>query len=272
MTRGTEGVAGAAKPDLTGTLVILLFSAAITIFVLWIANQAIGNSVFGTLPDWVVGASKGIWTSMTTGAAGFGLAIAKSFGRRGGPQPDYLRYVGITTACLFLPITAIAALNFWIQGKYVATTIDPHVNLIDPKSTKEQEFELSNDPASPLVQYRLRGTYRVDGSLVKLHLTSGEISVAPYVQSPGTMQLQELSFWGCYLKHVGNHDEKTATSLAQKPSQSIDLDMPVVANAKKQLNPSDLSFEIPQGADLSRMWLCGGIRTNIGGYLPFQWS
>lgn len=267
-----NGSGESAKPDLTETLIILLFSAAITVFVLWVANQEIDRSVFATLPDWVVGASKGIWTSMTTGVAGVGLAIAKAFGKSKKQQPNYLLYVGITTACLFLPITAIAAMNYKMNGIYRATLVDPHLYRIDPKSTKELEFELTNSPASTMIRYKFRGTYRVEGNLVKLHLASGEITMAPYLPGPGPTQLSELSFWGNYLKKAGDHDETAQTSLVLMPSASVDLNMPVKINEHLELKPADLSFELPQGVDLSRMWLSGGIRTDAGGYIPFQWG
>ena len=53
-------------PDLTESFIILLISAAIVIFVFWIATQALGQDVFSNLSTWIVAAFSSIWTSVAT--------------------------------------------------------------------------------------------------------------------------------------------------------------------------------------------------------------
>jgi len=95
------------KPDLTETLIILLISAAMTMFVFWISSQYLGRENFSRLPDWISGPYKLIWTSATTGVVGVGLAIVKAFRTKSKSHPDYLKYVGITTSCMLVPIFVI---------------------------------------------------------------------------------------------------------------------------------------------------------------------
>lgn len=251
---------------------ILLFSAAITIFILWISNQAIGNSPFKELPDWVVGASRGIWTSLTTGVAGIGLAVIKAFGRPEPRRPNYLLYVGVTTACMFVPITAVAYIHHRDHPIIEPAKVDPHVYRINTASTDEREFEINNSPASATIQYRIRGLFFVHGDVVKIHIASVDVHIAPYVRGPGPVRLTGLRFWGSYFKNVDGRDQLMQTSQAIEPSAVLDVDMAVKANESKHLGPADLSFRLPSNEDLSRLWLSGGIRTDMGGYLPFEWN
>src|ERR1700704_6654091 len=86
-----------SPPDLMSTLIILLISAAITIFMFWISTQFLGLETFERLPDFITGTYKGFWTSAVTGTAGVGLAIVKSLIDRGANQPNYLKQIAITT-------------------------------------------------------------------------------------------------------------------------------------------------------------------------------
>ena len=78
---------GHVTPDLISTALILLLSAAITIFFFWISSQFLGIDHFQKLPRFITGAFSGVWSAVVSGTAGIGLAIIRTVTYRNRPQP-----------------------------------------------------------------------------------------------------------------------------------------------------------------------------------------
>jgi hypothetical protein len=88
-------------PGFLDSIIILLVSAALVIFLLWATSRTIGISAFENLPDWLQKSYNAIWTSVATGATGIGLAIVKVLTRKPeDPRPNYLLLIGITTVAM----------------------------------------------------------------------------------------------------------------------------------------------------------------------------
>lgn len=94
-----------AQAGFVDTLIIILVSAALVIFLLWAASRATGLEAFEHLPSWLQDSYKAIWSSVAAGTAGFGLAVFKFLTRKQNDRhPNYLLLIGITTGCLLVAI------------------------------------------------------------------------------------------------------------------------------------------------------------------------
>jgi hypothetical protein len=127
-----------SKPAHAGfvdTLIIILVSAAIVIFLLWAASQATGLTLFEHLPSWLQDSYKAIWTSVAAGTAGFGLAVFKFLTRKENDRhPNYLLLIGITTGCLLVAI-------FLLLLMFKAQTSKPDTKTDDLPSTPTHDAQ-----------------------------------------------------------------------------------------------------------------------------------
>jgi hypothetical protein len=93
------------SPGFLDSIIILLVSAALVIFLLWATSRTQGlGDTFEHLPDWLRDSYRAIWASVVTGATGIGLLIVKGFKEKGNPRPNYLLYILGTTVLLLLLI------------------------------------------------------------------------------------------------------------------------------------------------------------------------
>jgi hypothetical protein len=251
------------KPDLTEAFIILLISAAIVIFMFWIATQQLGQDTFSQLPPYISGAFKSIWTSVATGATGIGLALVKAFTRGNRPQPDYLKYIGMTTFCLLVPITVIIVASMHSGRTQVKQP--PNTTTIKP-DTSNTEFDIENPSiyGGP-VTYILRGTFSVKDGTLTGHLNSGIVRVAAIVP-PGTLEdpITRISFRTCY------NDKRQPSILRQifpitpKARDSIDVNFPIKAGAVYNVPQTDFSFELPDQKFVSAQWFCAQLTKEFG--------
>jgi hypothetical protein len=110
-------------PGFLDSIIIILASAALVIFLLWAASRTIGVEAFENLPGWLRESYHAVWTSIVTGAAGIGLAILKVLTRKPeDPRPNYLLVIGITTVVMLVLISILPKLfKQRDDGKHVNT-------------------------------------------------------------------------------------------------------------------------------------------------------
>ena len=170
------------KPDLMASLIVLFISAAINIFVFWISSQYLGKENFQRLPDWIIGTYRGVWSSVAVGGAGIGLAIVRAFTHRREPSPNYLFYIGVTSAAILLPVAVLIAIPFLApQLRGHVMQVPSGASRIDGTGQPSAEFDLENSPNwAPVtyVSYILRGTYSVTANTVRGHLSDGRFTLA----------------------------------------------------------------------------------------------
>jgi hypothetical protein len=259
------------KPDLTDSLIILLISAAITIFIFWISSQYLGQENFQRLPEWIIGTYKGIWSSVATGAVGIGAALLKAFTNRGRRPPHYLKYIGTTTACLLFVVGAIVAAPAvfpQIQGR---KRMQPPTGVarIAVNSTAAVDFDLEAQPQTVPLTYVLKGTFSVASGILKGHLASGRVTVAKELPEGFPEAISRISFRACYLTPVNGMDQMIAYPDNPKSRDSIDVNLPLTPNASYDLTPADFAFELPDGKSMDRSWLCAALWNGVG-YFPAQ--
>ena len=95
-------LSGSEYPDLISTLIIVLISGAITIFIFLISTQFLGLETFAKVPDYLIGAYKGIWAA---GGTGIGLSIIKALSRQPATRVNHFKWIGITSGCFIILIT-----------------------------------------------------------------------------------------------------------------------------------------------------------------------
>jgi hypothetical protein len=259
------------KPDLTDSLIILLISAAITIFIFWISSQYLGQENFQRLPDWIVGTYKGIWSSVATGAVGIGAALLKAFTSKGRRPPHYLKYIGITTACLLVVIGAIVAVPAVFPQVQGRKQMQPPTGVarIVVNSTASTDFDLEAQPQPVPVTYVLKGSFSVTSGTLKGRLASGKVSVAKQLPSGFPEAISRISFRVCYLTSVNGVDQMIAYPDNPKSRDSIDVNLALTPGASYDLGPADFAFDLPGGKGMDRSWLCAALWNGVG-YFPAQ--
>jgi uncharacterized membrane protein YidH (DUF202 family) len=110
-----------AQTGLVDSLIIILISAALVIFLLWVTSRTLGVNAFENLPPWLENAYKDIWTPIASGATGIGLAVFKMLTRKKEePRHNYLVLIGIATVIMLVLIFLLPAL-FRRRGGYPQT-------------------------------------------------------------------------------------------------------------------------------------------------------
>lgn len=258
-----------STPDLAETFIILLISAAISIFLLWVSAQSLGRETFSHLPDWIVGTYKGIWTSVGAGAAGVGLAIAKAFNSKSRSHPHYLKYIGVTTACILVPIALVAAVPYifpQISGQQPLPT-PAGVTLIKVNGQKT-DFDLENYvPGSP-VTINLKGSFTAVDGILKGHLDSGKIKAL--ITAVPAVHVNSVSFLVCYLYQANGYDQSFYYPPTPRSPQMINLDFTISQDASVEVPGGDFSFPLPAKKFLDRAWLCAALLNTPGFSYPAQ--
>jgi hypothetical protein len=228
------------KPDLTETLIVLLLSAAITMFVFWIASVRLGQENFPNVPQ----IFKSVWASLTAGGVGVVGAIAKAFNTPRRDHPNYLLYIGITTVLMLIPIAAII---------YHGDHTDPrlpsgaHLIITNGESTR---FQLEDAQPMQAVSVVLKGSYKTEGQRLEGSLTSGILRTNGTPANP--VHVSKIVFSSC--------SQGGAMPIYYPPYQTmnatIDVDLTLSPNEKLDVPPGSFHFDLPNNAILSQSWLC----------------
>jgi hypothetical protein len=92
---------------LLDALVVLCGSAALTVFIFWLGSVIAGRPILENLPEWLNQASTKIWGLLTSAGVGGGaLALRKRLDQTS-PSPNYLKYMGGTTALLIFTVWGV---------------------------------------------------------------------------------------------------------------------------------------------------------------------
>ena len=91
------------SPGLLDGLIILFASAAILLFLFWLATALNRNPVFTTLPTWVASAFSSVWGAITSTALGVVAALVRAFKYGPTPHPNYIAWIlGVVIALIVL--------------------------------------------------------------------------------------------------------------------------------------------------------------------------
>jgi hypothetical protein len=146
----TRNESQTSSPGFLDSIIIILVSSALVLFLLWVTSRVRGIDAFEHLPGWLSESYHAIWTSIATGTAGIGLAIVKVLTRK--PQdrrPNYLLLIGITTVVMVIFIFILPkAFKQREDGRRIADTnpeIDtkPVKNILPKKQNCVQTYEHS---------------------------------------------------------------------------------------------------------------------------------
>lgn len=164
-------------PGFLDSIIILLVSAALVLFLLWAASETLGINAFQHLPAWLEESYHAVWTSVATGATGIGLAIIKVFRQRTGEAaPHYLLYIMGTT---ILMLVAIGFLPLLFRGRQVQTNPTPSspTGIPSPTATPKPfpKTILFQGWVVPLPSNDVR--VFVDGRIAKLNLSDGSFEI-----------------------------------------------------------------------------------------------
>jgi hypothetical protein len=233
------------KLDLTETLIVLLLSAAITMFVFWIGSIYLGQERFRNVPE----IFKSVWTSLATGAVGVAGAITKSFLSHRKDYPNYLLYIGVTTMLMLIPIAAI----IYEGERSMAVRLEPpygtHAIITGGQNA---DFVLNDAQPNPALRVTLSGSYRVEGQVLRGRLTSGTIRTNNAPNAP--VHVDKIVFRSCFLNQTGS----LVSFYPPQPANSeiIDVDLQIAPSENLAVPPGTFSFQLPEKAILAQSWFC----------------
>ncbi len=94
-----------SSPDFLDSLIVLLVSVGLALFLLWATSRTQRIVAFEDLPQWLHDFFSSIWTSIAAGSAGIGLAVVKALKRNPtGSRPNYMLWILGTTVIILLLI------------------------------------------------------------------------------------------------------------------------------------------------------------------------
>jgi hypothetical protein len=110
MTRKTSPAPPSpAPPSFLDSVIILLVSTGLALFLLWAASRIEGATPFDQLPDWLKSSYSAIWGLILSGT-GLGLAVIKALTRKDQATFNYLLGILGTTAFLLAAISLLTYL------------------------------------------------------------------------------------------------------------------------------------------------------------------
>jgi|ERR1035437_3078641 hypothetical protein len=124
---------GSSAPGFLDSIIIILVSAALVLFLLWATSRTQRIPVFEQLPDWLKSSYNAVWTSAVSGATGIGLAIVKVFTRKpDDPRPNYLLWIMVVTVILLILIFLLPKVfaqpnRNYVEAKVVSGGFKPWV-------------------------------------------------------------------------------------------------------------------------------------------------
>jgi hypothetical protein len=136
-----------APPGFLNSLIVLLVSTGLALFLLWAASRIQGVTPFDQLAPWLSSSYSAVWGVILSGT-GLSLAVIKALLRKDQPTFNYLLAILATTAVL---LVAIVLLTYLFKPRVKPLSLPP-IGVIGPlkyidsctfTSSSEQQFAIS---------------------------------------------------------------------------------------------------------------------------------
>jgi len=261
-------------PTLIDALIIIFISAALILFLFWLATVLGNFPVLQTLPDFVEGAFKSIWTSATSATAGIGLAIYRALTSKNRERPHYIGWILITSGVL---VAIVYGLARWLGGQDFRTIelpsdirmLSTDVKLRRPIAYPAQPFYLISYPLFG-VRYSLEGTYSIDGDTISGKITQGQAELNPNTapMDPGAAHLVSISVNLCYAQTVRNTEVIQNRPSPNNTNNSIGMDVQLISGTLKKIPGFNFRINLPKGVISDRIWLCSQLFNKFGASFP----
>lgn len=258
-------------PSLTDALIIVFISAALVLFLFWLATVLGNVPILETLPDFITGSFKSVWASATSATAGIGLAIYRALTSNRQERPHYLVWILITSAVF---VAIIYGLTQWLhkQGfKKIELPSDLH-SLSTNKETKRptvssiQSFYLVSYPIFG-VRYKIEGIYSIQGNQITGKVVQGYAELnptsAPMDPSAGRLTLVSVNL--CHVQIFVNKEGMQITPSPNNTNNSVDTDLKLIPGVRKNLPEFNFRINLPEGKISNKIWLCGQVFNMYGG-------
>jgi hypothetical protein len=114
-----------SAPGFLDSIIIILVSAGLVLFLLWATSRTQHITAFEQLPDWLKDSYHAVWASAVSGATGIGLAIVRVFTRKPeDPRPNYLLWIMVVTVILLILIFLLPRVFAQPDRKYVEAKVE----------------------------------------------------------------------------------------------------------------------------------------------------
>ena len=205
----------AGKPDpghslsLLDTLIIILTSCSVVIFVFTIGAKFLGRDTFDKLPDFLKDSYSALWSAGAVAGGALVGSVVDSLSKRESTRASFIVYIMATTLMIMALIVGTVELSRIVEGPQFsvpngASSLDFRANTAAPV-----DFYLQNRLGGGN-QARIRGSYQIrDGEL------SGEVSEAELdpvlVGAAPSLHLYSISIHVCFLAVRNGYPVSTQT-------------------------------------------------------------
>jgi hypothetical protein len=124
--------ASPSPPGFLDSLIVLLASTGLALFLLWAASRIQGVTAFEQLPDWLRSSYGAVWGLILSGA-GLGLGVIKALTRKDQAKFNYLSAILGTTVAL---LVVIFLLTYLFKPRVVTTTPLKPEQIEPPRSSQ----------------------------------------------------------------------------------------------------------------------------------------
>ena len=191
----------ADKPDrqpltLLDTMIVILISCSILIFVFTIGAKFLGRDTFDKLPDFLKDSYSALWSAGVVAGGALVGAVVDTLSKRPSTKTSFIAYVMLVTFLIMALIVGTVELSKAIEGPQFSVP------------TGATEVKLTADTDGPVNFYlqnrllggnqaRIGGSYEIKGGQLTGEITEAEL--LPVMGPAPPMALDSISIHVCYL-------------------------------------------------------------------------
>jgi hypothetical protein len=261
-------------PALIDSLIIAFVSAAITLFMFFLATAVLGQRVLDSLPDYLAAAFSSVWTAVVSGGVGIGLAVYRALTQRTTPPPHYLLWILVTTLT-FTGVVVLLSLLYrgepvkriklpddikLLPSTYSSTRTNGLLTTAfaaGPTSPDARQPFFIHNATDQEVGFRMEGEYVMSGGRIEGRLT--KVSAWRWANSDRQpVMLTHMAVFLCYVQESGGEEKIRIAPSQPGVSNSTSLAQVVaVTTGSVELPAFNFRIELPRELQSRKKWLCG---------------
>jgi hypothetical protein len=244
--------------SLLETVIVLLMSCSIVIFVFTIGAKFLGRDTFDKLPDFLKDSYSAMWSAGVIAGGGFVGAVAKAFTKSERESANFTLHIVGTTTLIMVLVFATVAVSRSTEGPQFAVPMGARSIQLRKDSPKPIEFSLQNRSGGG-VQARIKGEYQIKGGVLTGKVLDSELEPMFGVPTPWPppAALNSVSIHACYLAVRNGYPVSTQEPELPMATNRQTIETMTNLRAPYRIPDFEFTFELTHLDAISPPYLCG---------------
>src|SRR5579872_5240058 len=184
--------------SLLDTVIIVLISCSIVIFVFTIGAKFLGRDTFDKLPDFLKDSYSALWSAGVVAGGALAGSVVDALSKRESTKASFFTYITAMTLIIMALIVGTVELSRAIEGPQF--TAPPGATAIDLKTATARPVDFYLQDRLGGAPARIRGSYQIKDGRLEAQVTEAELEpvTMPPFPPPG-LRLTSFSVHVCYL-------------------------------------------------------------------------